>query len=154
MACKRLGTTFFTYDFVCAELKGCECFKAVQRLPCTRTALKNKDLSVLSVADLCHWCVDGVAAVWIYNLRKFKTWDKCMVDNSSEYFFSSKRNPFVTSKLDCCFSSFSFFSSPSASAAHALILMDSIMIDILGLDLEVLAMKAYQCFPRREMEKR
>lgn len=27
------------------------------------------------------------------------------------------------------------------------------MIDIFGADLEVLAMKIYQCFPRREMEE-
>lgn len=41
----------------------------------------------------------------------------------------------------------------SEGAAHALVLMDSRVIDVFGADLEVLAMKAYQCFPRREMEK-
>lgn len=74
-----------------------------------------------------------------------------MVEIAPNTSFHLKENLFLTSKLDCSVLFWVvgvFF--PSGSAAHALILMDSIMIDIFEVDLEVLA---NQHFPRRKMEK-
>lgn len=37
-------------------------------------------IRVLYVADLHHWCVNFVVARRIYNPKKFKTWEKGVVE--------------------------------------------------------------------------